>query len=258
MTTFQIKLIAVTSMVIDHVGLCFFPHVLLFRIVGRLAFPLFAWLIANGAYYSKNLKIYLIRLFIFALVAQIPSILMNRLVIPSFWQLNVLFTLFLGLTTIILTKKSKNTLISLLIVIIIAGIAGVSNTDYGAMGVVAMVAFYISFKDVKKMIILQICVFSLFNIIPISIIIALHGASSPIIPVTSFILCGIDCFNTSLKLHSTLPIMLIGLNFIESLGLLSLFFIALYNNQGGIKAKYFFYAFYPIHMLVLYFIKLFV
>src|SRR5205085_4973530 len=97
MTTFQIKLIAIIAMVIDHIGLFFFPHILLLRIIGRLAFPLFAWLIANGAHHSKNPTKYLTRLFLFALLAQIPFILINRLIDPSFWELNVLFTLFLGL-----------------------------------------------------------------------------------------------------------------------------------------------------------------
>ena len=111
MTTFQIKLVATILMVIDHVGLLFFPQILWFRAVGRLAFPLFAWCIANGAYYSKNRETYLKRLFLFALVAQIPFILMSRLVDPSFWGLDVLFTLFLGLAAILLMEKSKNILI---------------------------------------------------------------------------------------------------------------------------------------------------
>ena len=258
MTTFQIKVIAITFMVIDHVGLLFFPQILLLRAVGRLAFPLFAWLIANGAYYSKNIKKYLTRLFLFALVAQIPFILMNRQVDPSFWQLNVLFTLFLGLSTIILIKKSKNIFISVLIVVISAGLADVLNTDFGALGVLAMVVFYLSFKNIKKMVILQICVFTIFNIIPMSVIIASHGLANPVIPAASFMLCGIACLNFSLKLHFALPAVSIGLNFIESLGLFSLFIIALYNNQEGKKMKYFFYGFYPIHLLILYFIKLFV
>jgi len=258
MTTFQIKLVAIILMVIDHVGLLFFPQILLFRAVGRLAFPLFAWLLANGAYYSKDTKKYLTRLFLFALVAQIPFILMNRLNDPSFWELNVLFTLFLGLAAIVLMKKSKIILISILIVVISAGLADVLNTDYGAMGVLAIVAFYLSFKNIKMMIILQICVITFFNIIPMSIIIAFHGRANPIIPVASFILCGTACLNLSLKLHFALSAIFIALNFLEPLGLFSLFFIALYNNQEGRKMKYFFYGFYPIHLLILYFIKLFV
>ena len=258
MTTCQIKLIAITCMVIDHVGLLFFPQILWFRVVGRLAFPLFAWCIANGAYYSKNRNTYLKRLFLFALVAQIPFILMSRLVDPSFWGLDVLFTLFLGLAAILLMEKSKNILIAILIVVISAGIADLFNTDYGAMGVLAVVAFYISFKNVKKLVILQLCVFMLFNIIPTAVIIAFNGVSNPIIPVASFMLCGINCLNTSLKSSFALPVVSITLNIIEPLGLFSLFFIALYNNREGRKMKYFFYWFYPVHLLILYCIKLFV
>jgi hypothetical protein len=49
MNAYQIKWIAILTMVIDHLGLFFFPQVIWLRIVGRLSFPLFAWLIANGA-----------------------------------------------------------------------------------------------------------------------------------------------------------------------------------------------------------------
>lgn len=258
MTTFQIKLIAITSMVIDHVGLFFFPQILLFRIVGRLAFPLFAWLIANGAYYSKNIKIYLTRLFLFALVAQIPFILINRLNDPSFWQLNVLFTLFLGLLAIVLMRKSENTLISLLIVIIIAGIAFVLNTEYSAMGILAIVSFYLSLKNMKKMIVLQICIFVLFSIAAILFLIAITGTVNPTIPGIFLNLCSRGHPGTCFKLSVALPPNFIALILIEPLGLFSLFFIAAYRNQEGRKMKYFFYWFYPIHLAVLYFITLFV
>src|SRR5215831_10173215 len=154
-------------MVIDHIGLFFFPQILVFRIVGRLAFPLFAWLIANGAYYSKNIKKYLGRLFFFALVAQVPFIAINRLIDPSFGELNVLFTLFLGLNAIALIKDSKRMVRTVIIVLFSALIASICNAEYGAMGVLAVVVCYFLFKDFKKTIILQICLFTLFSITPI-------------------------------------------------------------------------------------------
>ena len=258
MTTFQIKLIAITAMVIDHVGLCFFPHILLLRIVGRLAFPLFAWLIANGAYYSKNTKIYLIRIFLFAVVAQIPFVFVNRLIDPSFWELNVLFTLFLGLAAIVLMKKSENSFTSIPIVILSAVLAEVLNTDYGALGVLAIVVFYLSFKDIKKMIILQICLFTLLSLIPIIVVIALTRVANPVVSTLSVNICSSIWINLCFKLSVAIPPNFVVLNLIEPLGLFSLIFIVLYGNQEGWKMKYFFYWFYPMHLVILYIIKLFV
>ena len=49
-----LKIIAAISMVIDHVGLMFFPTLKILRIIGRLAYPIFAFMIAEGCYYTKN------------------------------------------------------------------------------------------------------------------------------------------------------------------------------------------------------------
>jgi hypothetical protein len=258
MTTFQIKWIAITAMVIDHIGLFFFPQILLFRIVGRLAFPLFAWLIANGAYYSKNTKKYLTRLLFFALVAQIPFIVINRLIDPSFWALNVLFTLFLGLAAIVLIKKSKSIFKAFFIIMLSALMASIFNTEYGAMGVLAIVVFYLFFKNFKKMIIVQICLFTLFSMIPIVFFIALTRGVNAVVPAIPLSLCLPTQINLCLKLSITFFPNFIPQTLIEPLGLFSLIFVALYGNQEGGKMKYFFYWFYPMHLVVLYFIKLFV
>lgn len=258
MTTFQIKLIAITSMVIDHIGLVFFPHILLLRIIGRLAFPLFAWLIANGAYYSYNIKMYLTRLFIFALLAQVPFIVVNRLINPSFWALNVLFTLFFGLAAIVLMKKAKNRYIAVSVVIVSAMLAQVLSADYGALGVLAIIIFYSFFEDMKKMIIVQICLFTLLSIIPIVVFIAFTGTLSPVTSTTSVNLCPPTWISVCLKVSAAIPPNFVILNLIEPLGLISLCFIALYDGQEGRKMKHFFYWFYPVHLLILYFLKLFV
>lgn len=256
MTTFQIKLIAIIAMVIDHIGLFFFPQILLFRIVGRLAFPLFAWLIANGAYHSKNTEKYLARLFFFALVAQIPFIVINRLIDPSFWTLNVLFTLFLGLAAIVLIKKSKNRVIACLIILLSARMANLFNTEYGAMGVLAIVVFYLFFKKFKTMMFLQICIFTLFSIIPVIFFIALTRGVNVVHPIL-LPLCLPNQTKACLMLSVNFSPNFIPSSLIEPLGLFSLIFIALYSNQEGKKMKYFFYWFYPIHLALLYFIKLF-
>ena len=64
-----LKIIAVLAMLIDHVGKLFFPEVLFLQILGRLAFPIFAFFIAEGFYYTKNKVQYLFTILVFAVIA---------------------------------------------------------------------------------------------------------------------------------------------------------------------------------------------
>ena len=54
LTNNQLKIIAMISMLIDHIGVAMFPNVMILRIIGRLAFPIFAYMIAEGCFYTKN------------------------------------------------------------------------------------------------------------------------------------------------------------------------------------------------------------
>lgn len=67
----QLKLIALISMTCDHVGLQLFPDVLILRILGRLAYPIFAYMIAEGCRYTRNRKKYLLRMASLAVVCQV-------------------------------------------------------------------------------------------------------------------------------------------------------------------------------------------
>ncbi|MFA7532979.1 MAG: TraX family protein, partial [Tissierellaceae bacterium] len=72
MNVFILKLIALTSMIIDHYGAIFHGDVILYRIIGRLAFPIYAFLLVEGYFHTRNVKKYGLRLFIFALISEIP------------------------------------------------------------------------------------------------------------------------------------------------------------------------------------------
>lgn len=86
-----LKWIAILSMLIDHIGYGFFPNNEAFRIVGRLAFPIFAYLIVQGLTNTRNQKKYIMRLWLFALISQIPFLLYFDVM-----RLNVLFVFFAG------------------------------------------------------------------------------------------------------------------------------------------------------------------
>ena len=71
-----IKILGAVTMVIDHIGYILFPGVEIFRIIGRLSFPLFAFMISEGARYTKNRLRYLLTMAAFGVVCQLPVILL--------------------------------------------------------------------------------------------------------------------------------------------------------------------------------------
>ena len=76
-TTF-LKIIAIISMTLDHIGIIFFPNIIFFRIIGRMSFPLFAYCTASGCIFTKNIKKYILRLFVLGFISQ-PILLMATL-----------------------------------------------------------------------------------------------------------------------------------------------------------------------------------
>lgn len=146
-----LKAIAVISMTIDHVALYvmaghldkqdLWPYDVL-REVGRLAFPVFAFLVVEGYHHTRNLKRYVMNLLLTALVSEIPWFLLGQ-----YDSHNVLFTLLLGLVGVILTDRisQKSWLLSVPS-FIIGLIATWINTDYSWHGIGLMVVFYL-FRD---------------------------------------------------------------------------------------------------------------
>jgi len=223
MTTFQIKLIAILTMIIDHIGLFFFPDIVAFRLIGRISFPLFAWLIANGAYHTKNSDLYLKRLFILACISQIPFTVANVLIGHHLWFFNVVFTLSLGLAAIIFINKTKDDLAKILIISSAVGVAYIFNTDYSFVGVLSIICFYYFYKSPWWTLILQSIIFSL-----------------------PLVLYALKSFFYQGFVH------LEPVHFIYWLGVLtSLSCIYYYNGREGRKAKYLFYLFYPLQYIII-------
>ena len=72
LTSFQLKCIAVVTMVIDHIGAILYPGDLIFRYIGRIAFPIFCFLLVEGFFHTHDRIQYMIRLGIFAILSEIP------------------------------------------------------------------------------------------------------------------------------------------------------------------------------------------
>ena len=245
MTSFILKIIALISMFCDHFGDAYLKHFSILNLIGRIAFPIFAFQISEGYTHTKNVKKYFFRLGIFALISQIPfSLFLYKFLDSSPLSLNVFFTLFFGLLSIYLydyinklfDKCNKNKynseninssnsvfrldiILGLIIVLLIAYIAKLLNTDYGAWGVILVFAFYI-FRN-KKM--LRLIAFALLVFIKY---------------LPSLIQSNFHYIYILMSIATFLPIL----------------FIDLYNGKQGKKIKYLLYLFYPIHLLLLYLI----
>ncbi|ALS01188.1 hypothetical protein ATZ33_07335 [Enterococcus silesiacus] len=225
----QLKWLAIFAMLLDHIAkiisfqpattalvpylteappLFPFTQVIfpMFTMIGRLAFPIFCFLLVEGVIHTANTKKYLLRLFLFALIAEIPYDLAFSHQFIDLKNQNVFFTLFIGLIVIIGLKKIQvQSLKSGILAVIIIGsgifFAEWLQTDYGGwIGVLLIVSFYL-FRDEHL----------------------------------------IKCIAGALILLQN-----------SLFGLIAFVPIYFYNGQRGKQWKYFFYWFYPVHLLVLY------
>lgn len=215
MNRFQLKLFAILTMLVDHVGAVLFPQYLAFRVIGRLAFPIFMYLIAQGLIYTSSVGAYLGRLFAFALISEIPFDLAFHRVVFYPGSQNVFFTLFLGLAAIAVLKRywEAHPVPAFLFAAAMAVLAELMRTDYGWFGVAGIVVFY-CFRNARGA---GIAVFSLV-LIAFSLI---SGSTLELFALFSGVV----------------------LYFYDS------------TKKGRWNWKYFFYVFYPAHLLLLYFIR---
>ena len=107
-----IKLIAIITMTIDHIGYVFFPDILIFRIIGRIAFPLFVYSMMIGYFRTKDLSKYIVRLLIIGIISQIPYSLLFNVDRP-----NVMFTLIFTLLYYYTLDKKKWWIMPILVLI---------------------------------------------------------------------------------------------------------------------------------------------
>jgi len=110
MTSFTLKIIALIAMFCDHFGDAFVGHFSFWNLIGRIAFPIFAFQLSEGFIHKKNLKRYFMRLFTFAVISQLPFQLFLQKFLPtSSSSLNIFFTLLLGLFAMIVYRYFINT-----------------------------------------------------------------------------------------------------------------------------------------------------
>lgn len=142
-----LKWIAILTMFCDHFAFIFYPtllnrnlfvHDILRQWIGRLSFPIFAFLIAEGFYKTRNVHKYAFRLFLFAIISELPFDLAFFGGVNWQYQ-NIFFTLFTGLLALWGMREFKPVLLKLLFIFLGMCAAEFLHFDYGAFGVIIIV-----------------------------------------------------------------------------------------------------------------------
>ncbi|MGL6198535.1 MAG: TraX family protein [Lachnospiraceae bacterium] len=226
MSAFQLKIIAIIAMTLNHVAHVFgedMPDLVYYVCmgIGGMTFPIMAYFMAEGWKYTRNVRKYALRLLLFALLAFFPYV----------WtmgtQLNVLFTLLLGLLIIYLyeTMKSRRWFWFVFILVVAAS----SLCDWAFMGVPMILCSHV-IKNKRGRVILPVAI--AWGVMGLFLILSLiFGGGSQRSLIAQAIYAFVGC-------TLTIP------------ALLS------YNGERGPAMKYLFYAYYPAHLTVLAILKL--
>lgn len=156
-----LKVIAMISMVIDHIALYMMEHgTVLYetmRCVGRIAFPVFAFLIAEGFIHTRSRYRYFFTLLGFAVISEIPWYLLNG----ADGTHNVMFTLALGVATLMVLENllQRSMVLGFLWTLGMAGLASWLGVDYEWRGIIIIVFFYLLMDMVTLSHIVEVCNF---------------------------------------------------------------------------------------------------
>lgn len=218
-----LKLIACLTMLLDHIGATLVPWIWL-RVVGRIAFPIYCYLLTEGVCYTKNEKRYGIRLLIGAVLAEIPFDLLfyGRLTLQ---HQSVMITLLLGLVYLSICRRIRKDSHKILLMLPFVIIAELLGTDYGGWGV-AMVALFLLTRNSKNR--------KLIQVIGMAVLCWMIGGYS---------------FNFGIV---EIPLQLFGVA-----AMVPIFCYTGRKATGNVWVQWMFYLFYPVHLLILLLITVF-
>ena len=228
MTSFTLRVIALFCMLADHLGRTILSEYIWLTYIGRLAFPIFAFQLVVGYMHTRNKNKYALRLFLFALISEIPFDLMAYGTLVYWDHQNIMWTLLAGLICIhlsdILAKRLQFTILCSLsrfaLVFLFFSSATVLRLDYLGFGILQIYLFYRLYNR------------NHFSLLIIGTVLVNYiGASDPYIHLAGF----------------SFPSQL--------LAVLSLVLVYFYNGLPGYRNKIwssFCYVFYPCHLALLF------
>lgn len=146
MTSFVLKLIGILTMFCDHMGDAILGKFSFLNLIGRIAFPIFAFQAVQGYIHTNNLKKHMLKLFIFACISQIPFSLFLSTFSNQF-VLNIFFTFLLGLFTLFVYDKCSNKYLGFLFVLSFSILGHFLYVDYQAFGILLIFVFYFFNND---------------------------------------------------------------------------------------------------------------
>ena len=256
------------------------------RLIGRLAFPIFCFLLVEGFFHTRNVKKYALRLLIFALISDFPFDLAfdGRL---SYEYQNVFFTLLLGLLFMMFAELSKNTpeKLSAFDFIPAGLVCGMIALNFPLMGFFQCALFNLIGNKEKVILaitfvfgfvigsILYFCItagwdkerrasafgvlLSLFATMFAAEVLNTDYGCVGVLTIAVIWLCRKSGkTNKAAALLGSLTLFL--MNFVECTSFLCAIPITRYNGERGLKMKYFFYAFYPVHLLLLFLLRYYI
>lgn len=219
MSSFMLRVIALLSMVIDHAGLALFPNIGAFRCVGRIAFPLYCFLLTQGFIHTHDRRAYARRLLLLAILSEIPFDLLIFGRICSGVEQNVLFSLLLGLLALYAVESFQSRPIyGAGAVLLLCMAAMLARVSFGWLSIMLCLCFYV--YDRKKA---QLAIWTPAMLLGYSLSLHLSGVAASWVLVS---LCSLLC----------VPLIL------------------LYNGRRGLRARpltFLFYAAYPLHIIAL-------
>lgn len=246
----RLKVIAMVTMVIDHVGAALLPDLEILRLIGRTAFPIYVWLLVMGFVHTRSRKKYMLQMAACALISEIPFDLAFSGRLTLRWQ-NIYFSLLWGLILMTVLEKMLDSaeaagkaggawkwkLAAVLPVFMIP--ARLLHFDYGCTGPVLAAMFYLYYRTGKPEPLAGFLIFSFSNLVTPMVDSVWNGS------IRDGALQNRYVWESALS--STL---------FECFGAAAVPMIRQYNGVRRWKrGKVFFYLFYPAHLLILYGIR---
>ena len=230
LSNFSLKTIAIIAMTFDHIGYLLFPKITLFRIIGRIAFPILAYLIAEGCRYTKNKLKRFLTMFIISIAYLIFYYIYTKEIYGSIFM-SFSFAIFFIFLLMDIKKSlvNKKYLLSSILIVLFSTFLYCAyllfekiSIDYGFLGM--LVPVFVSLFDFKDL-----------NV-------------PDLLKKLDCLWVKVICFAIGLSLVCIKP----NLGDIQFYSFVAVAFILLYNGKNGYSGfKYGFYIYYPVHLLVL-------